>query len=856
MQGNKQQNIQLGLTASFQRRIKSGNQYNHLFPKPDFSDTLLQEGNVNDTVHLMGDYIKKYKSDTAKLAPILKGKSLEETLRNNWNFVYNHIQYKLDTPGIEELRRPARTWAERKSGVDCDCYTIFLCTLLLNQRIEPVIRIVQIPPATTFHHVYPIVYKKGKSGLYYTLDAVLDRFNYEKPFSKKQDYTMDQLGIPIKGLHGIPENNKALTCLDLDDIGNLGSTDDPVYARLVATRDIIAEYPASIAPFEDPERFLKELNYAIDNWHTPNRDQALKILAEREKQLDEIQPLNGLIADVGENLENMTDDQVEAMVDLLSGEFDSLDGIESGEDLGRALKAKDKRLRAKQYRLSRKLKSRPGRYHKNISRRIKSISRLRNRISQLNKLDRNGKNKVARVIRHTYRVKPNLQKFNPKKSGLKYRIREERVDEPINISPNHNTPPKKYKVPKKSSSEYDFIYQDDFTDNYIKPEINYPEPSTDNNDFSYAKESYDNYENDPYDDWLELVEDYLDDIEDIEDDIALLELQELNGLGMAELGAFWHKRKKRLELKRKRQEKRLKKAEKKNKTKKIEQLKLRLEKNKMKLEDPGKWKKVRKQWRKDNKRGFWQSVQRAGQGAIDAFVKFNPLSIAARNGFLAALRLNIKKMSSRLKWGYASKEQIQKHGMSLKKWEKSKKALAKVEKLFIKKLRGNKKVLKKVILKGGKGLHGAWPEGLGAAPVAAVVAAATPIIIAVVKILKETGVMNKSLDEKKLEEELKEGHIENNDQDVEPSEFDDVNLDIEVDGKWYGKTGFKIAGTVVAGLLLAGLGYMAFSKRQKQLPEKQTMGSLTGNSDTKPSNKKNQNNKKAKEEPIKEITLT
>ena len=154
MQGNKQKNAPLGLIASFQRRIKSGNQYDKLFPKPDFSDTLLQEGNVNDTVFLMGEYIQKYKSDTAKLAPILKGKSLEETLRNNWNFVYNHIQYKLDTPGIEELRRPARTWAERKSGVDCDCYTIFLCTLLLNQGIEPVIRIVQIPPATSFHHCF------------------------------------------------------------------------------------------------------------------------------------------------------------------------------------------------------------------------------------------------------------------------------------------------------------------------------------------------------------------------------------------------------------------------------------------------------------------------------------------------------------------------------------------------------------------------------------------------------------------------------------------------------------------------------------------------------------------------------
>jgi hypothetical protein len=856
MQRNKQKNTELGLVASFQRQIKSGCQFNKLFPKPDFSDTLLQEGNVNDTVHLMGEYIQKYISDTANLAPILRGKNLEETLRNNWNFVYNHIQYKLDTPGIEELRRPARTWAERKTGVDCDCYTIFLCTLLLNQGIEPVIRIVQIPPATSFHHVYPIVYKKslpagrqGKPGEYYTLDAVLDRFNYEKPFSKKRDYTMDELGIPIKGLHGIPENNN-LTCLANICDDSLGSTDDPVYARLVATRDIIADYPASIAPFENPDRFLTELNYAIDNWHTPNKEQALKILAQREKQLDEIEPLNGLIEDVGDDLENMSDDQVEAMVDLLSGTYDNLDGIETGEELGRALLAKDKRLREKQFRLSRKLKSSPRRNHRNISRRIRSISRLRNRINQVNKLDKRGKSKLTRVIKHTYRVKPKYAKS---------KIREERVDEPIKQLPKTNILPIEHKISEVRQPEQDFIYQDDFVENYPETEVNYSEPATDYIDISPVEESYDNYEDDPYDDWLELVEDYLDDMEDLEDEVMLLELSELNGLGMAQLGAFWHKRKKRLEKKRKRQEKRLKKAEKKGKTKRVEQLKLRLDKNKIKLEDPGKWKKVRKKWRKDNKRNFWQSIQRTGQGAIDAFVKFNPLSIAARNGFLMALRLNIKKMSSRLKWGYASKEQVQKHGMSQDQWKKSKNALSKVEKMFIKKLKGSPKVLKKTILKGGKGLNGVELDGLGAAPVAAAVAAATPVIIAVVKILKETGVMNKSLDEKKLEEDLKAGQIENNDKDVEPSEFDDVKLDIEPDDtKWYQSKGVKIGGTIAGGLLLAGLGYMFFSKRQKQLPptKKETVGALSGNSQDKTSKKKPPKTSKTKDEPIKEITLT
>ncbi|MCB0805381.1 MAG: hypothetical protein KDC05_06245 [Bacteroidales bacterium] len=845
MQGNKQKKTTLGLVASFQRQIKSGDQYDKLFPKPDFSDTLLQEGNVNDTVFLMGEYIQKYKSDTAKLAPILKGKSLEETLRNNWNFVYNHIQYKLDTPGIEELRRPARTWAERKSGVDCDCYTIFLCTLLLNQGIEPVIRIVQIPPATSFHHVYPIVYKNKKSGEYYTLDVVLDRFNYEKPFSKKRDYTMDELGIPIKGLHGIP-HNKSLICLANVCSDNLGSTDDRVYARLVATRDIIAEYPTSVAPFENPKRFLEELNYAIDNWHTPNRDQALKILAQREKQLDEIEPLNGPIDNIGDDLENMTDDQVEAMVDLLSGAYDSFEEIETGEDLGRVLLAKDKRLREKQFRLNRKLKSSPRRNHRNISRRIRSISRLRSRINQVNTLDQRGKSKLARVIKQTYAEKPNY--IQPK-------IQEEKVSDPINQLPETNILPIEQPIPEVKQPEQDFIYLEDFAESYPEPEMDYPETPTDYIDISPVEENYGTYENDPYDDWLELMEDYLDDMEDLEDDISLAELEELNGLGAAELGAFWHKRKKRLELKQKRQEKRLKKAEKKGKTNRVKRLTAKLEKNKIKQEDAGKWKKVRKQWRKDNKRGFWQGVQKAGQGAINAIVKFNPLSIAVRNGFLAALKLNVKKMSSRLKWGYATKEQALKHGMTMARWLHTKKALEKVEKLFVDKTKGSKEALKNAIIKGGKGLNGIELDGLGAAPIAAVAAAATPLIIAVVKILQNSGLMDPAVKIEKVEEDIKKGDLKNN-TDIPPSEFDEVELDIEK--SWYQNRGVKIAGIAGGGLILLGLGYMAYNKKQKHNshPVKKSVGSLSGNSQEKPTRTRSQKATKTKEEPIKEITLT
>jgi hypothetical protein len=653
---------------------------------------------------------------------------------------------------------------------------------------------------------------------------------------------MDELGIIIKGLHGIPSNNIDLS---IYNDKNMGPSDDPVYARLVATRDIISEYPESIAPFEDPQRFLQELEYAINNWNTPNRDQALKILAQREKQLDDIQPLNGLMEDVGEDMEDMTDNQVEAMVDLLSGGADSLEGINSGEDLGRALLAKDKRLREKQYRLSRKLKSTPRRNHKNISRRIKSISRLRNRIRQINRLDRNGKNKVARVIAHTYRSRP------------KPEIREERVDEPINTTYKSKKTPNDYGISENSSGQ-DFLYQNDFTENFIEPEIEYIAESQD--EYPVMPTSYsdsDTYENDPYDDWLELVEDYLDDMEDIEDDITLQELQELNGLGNVELGAFWHKRKKRLEKKQKRQEKRLKKAEKKNKTKRIEQLKLSLQKNKLKQKDGGNWKRVRKDWRKENKRGFWQGIQRTGQGAVNALVKYNPLSIAARNGFLAALKLNVKKMSSRLKWGYATKEQALKHGMSIGRWLHTKKALAKVEDLFVNKTKGSKKALKKAIIKGGKGLSGMEMDGMGAVPLAVVAAAATPLIIAVVKILQSSGIMDPNVKLEKVEEDLKKGNFENNN-DIPPTEFDEIELDIQQ--PWYQKKEVKVAGVIGGGVLLLGVGYLALRNNKKQLPaaKKEIPAQLSGNSSakSKSGSQKKESKTEPKKEPIKEITLT
>ena len=147
-----------------------------------------------------------------------------------------------------------------------------------------------------------------------------------------------------------------------------------------------------------------------------------------------------------------------------------------------------------------------------------------------------------------------------------------------------------------------------------------------------------------------------------------------------------------------------------------------------------------------------KKIKNPGQGALSikkALIRFNPLTITARAGYLLAMKLNIKKMSSKLKWAYATQAQCTKHGISESQRQRSREALTQVKKLFVGKLYGKSSALQKAIL-GGKagGLNGSSDLGdLGIAFTAgatAMIAAATPILIKTMKVLKSTGLMSKN----------------------------------------------------------------------------------------------------------------
>lgn len=516
--------LKISPITSGYRPIKDGKQYEQFFGIAEDRDrVIIEDGEVDDTVELMKKVVWKYIGDTKKIAHYLKASSIKETCRNIWDFLYDHIQYKLDQKGLEQLRRPARSWQERQTGIDCDCFSVFVSSILTNLKIPHKFRITKYDQEN-FQHVYVIVPRE--EGGHYTIDCVLSQFDYEKPFTAKKDFTMSLNGINVAVLSGAAGRNVMDLVNDLEGLENLGADSeqerlDAMYHHLVQTRQMISTNPNSISSVDYPPAFIKMLDYAIENWNTPNREKALEVLSQNE---DALNRLNGL-----------------------SGTLDDLD-----------------------------------------------------------------------------------------------------VDE-------------------------DWSRLDGLTDEEI--------------------------------------------------------IEELGGKSRSE---------KKEAKKAKKEEKKAAKAE------------------KSKAED-GK-----------PKKGFFNKMKEAIKKGGKAFIRFNPVTIAARNGFLLSIKLNVKKMASRLKPAYMTLDEAKKAGYTEDQWNKAKKAIVQIEKTFVDKLQGKRDKLKSAIMKARvkklNGLSGEDEEfdlgSLGAAPAAAaILAAAIPVIATCVKAMKGSGLMDKNENED-ISAELKAGESE------------------------------------------------------------------------------------------------
>lgn len=200
-------------------QVKSGIEYDHYFPKAmGGSETKKKGATVADTIRFIPQVVHETKWQTKRFAnEVIKADSVYQTCKNLWEFVFNHIAYKKDEDGKEQVRSPARTWRDRHnfdeqgnlSGVDCDCYTVFISSILSNLKIKHVLRITKYEE-DHFQHIYPIV--PMGNGQYITIDCVVKQFNYEEPYTEKKDTAMD-----LEYLNGVSDTSNKQN-KDADDL--------------------------------------------------------------------------------------------------------------------------------------------------------------------------------------------------------------------------------------------------------------------------------------------------------------------------------------------------------------------------------------------------------------------------------------------------------------------------------------------------------------------------------------------------------------------------------------------------------------------------------------------------------------
>lgn len=145
--------------------------YSHLIAK---SGGWVKRQNGNDleaTIKPIQETLFSFKGQTSALAKHLYHPHAGQFAFNCWHWMKHNLKYAFDKLGHEEVRTPARTYADRlTTGADCEDYTIFFCSLALNAGFTPQMHIVAFNGKDAFGHIYPVL-----NG--YVADAVTNDFN-------------------------------------------------------------------------------------------------------------------------------------------------------------------------------------------------------------------------------------------------------------------------------------------------------------------------------------------------------------------------------------------------------------------------------------------------------------------------------------------------------------------------------------------------------------------------------------------------------------------------------------------------------------------------------------------------------
>jgi hypothetical protein len=283
------------MEATKKRLIKNGGEYDRLFPKAERNtSTIRSNANVTHTVAFIPKVVAETLHHTKQIAEVLKEKTTYKTCSRIWHFVYQHIAYRKDRDGYEEIRSPARAWHDRKQGVDCDCYSVFISSILTNLHIPHILRITKYH-RDYFQHIYPVVLSIPKNSEI-IMDCVTDQFNYEVPYSEKKDYPMD-----LQYLNGFDNNS-------FDGLGKLFAKKANTKAKQTVTKTGVPAAKKSNSLFQKlKSKKATKAAAAGNGTAAPAKKKGIKNILNKVNKINPATILlrNGILASMKLNIKNV-----------------------------------------------------------------------------------------------------------------------------------------------------------------------------------------------------------------------------------------------------------------------------------------------------------------------------------------------------------------------------------------------------------------------------------------------------------------------------------------------------------------------------------------------------------------------
>lgn len=323
---------EIGYAGFHHREIKPMGSFTKLLPQVTGNKkTIRNNGSAYDTISDMADIVNRTLHQTKALASALKGKTTEQTARNIFSWCHDHIQYERDQEGVEQLREPARILSDKKG--DCDCFSILVSSLLLNNGINNHIEMCQISPDPWFKHVYVIVPKTPDANLkqrssYWVVDACLHSFDEKAP-NITLTYNHPMITEVLSGLScagkscttcascNCPQKQSGTFGVQQKKLGPISASKinemelqilEPMRQNLIKTRAEAIKNPGSVSLMYHPGKLVQSIDYALKNWNDPaRRAGAFDVLAKQDQAIINQPVLKGLMG---------------------SGAFRSLDGVD------------------------------------------------------------------------------------------------------------------------------------------------------------------------------------------------------------------------------------------------------------------------------------------------------------------------------------------------------------------------------------------------------------------------------------------------------------------------------------------------------------------------------------------------